>query len=523
MRRRLSWTTRALAAAWLATAQVSGPARAEQEGDGPAPSPAAAEMLESMREKGLLTEDEYEELYRRQAKYESQHNDESKLPGWLQNWTFGGDVRFRIENRNFGDLPFDETYHLGSDNVDVITNRGLGDETRARLRLRLGAEKQVVESLTFGVRIATSSESSFGTYFNAGGTSFGSSFPSDPRSENVTFGDFFSAKSIFVDRLYLRWQPSFAPSFALTAGKIPNPFVSDHFSGDFLVWDNDIQPEGVAARYRFDFIDEKLWMDARSAFFTLQERDIITLNGFDSTTNTVDPVLPDIDQQNPFLIGFQGGLYARPLPWLQPGVRVSYYDLQGIGTRLAAAMEDLGNGGTAIDKNPLFRLLGPTNPLFENGKSDGRTKELVVDAYATMTPWGERWSITPFFQWMSLIDANSENDGFAVGADLGTPDFLKLTVMYAWIGRNATISLFTDSDAYEGLTNVKGWYVAAERNLTKGVRLRGAYMLSHQLQANCDENVDALCDTATSVKVLAPYRQTTLDRSRWQLDLLVDF
>jgi len=523
MRRWQVRTTRGLAAAWLAVASAVGPARAAQEASGPEPSPAAAEMLQSMREKGLLTDEEYEELYRRQARYESEHDQKNALPGWLQNWTFGGDVRFRVEGREYGDLPFDETYRLGSDNVDVITNRGLGDETRARLRLRLGAEKQVIESLTFGFRIATGSESSYGTYFNAGGTSFGSSFNSDPRSPNVTFGDFFSPKNIFLDRAYLRWQPTFAPAFTLSVGKFANPFVSDHFSSDFLVWDNDIQPEGASARYRFDFVPEKFWLDARSAFFTLQERNVVTLSGFDNTTGTVDPALPDIDEQNPFLLGFQGGLYARPLPWLQPGVRVSYYDLQGIGTRLAAAMEDFGNGGAAIDRNPLFRLLGPTNPLYESGKSDGRSKEVVVDGYATLTPWGERWTVTPFFQWMSILDANTENNGWSVGADFGTPDFLKITVLYASLERNATFSLFTDSDAFDGFTNVKGWYVAAERNLAKGVRLRGAFMRSQQLHADCNEDVAALCDTASQDARLAPFRETTLDRYRWQVDLLVDF
>jgi hypothetical protein len=545
MRTRLEPGFRAMAAALLGLAWIAVPGAvrasdpvaeevglAQKKGEseppaasGPEPSPAAAEMLRSMREKGLLTEDEYEELYRRQARYETEHTQMNGLPGWLKDWTFGGDVRFRVEGREFGDLDFDSTYRLGKDNVDVVNNRGLGDETRARLRLRLGAEKKVVESLTFGFRVATSSESTFGNNFSNGTFNFSSTFNSDPRSPNVTFGDFFSSKSIFIDRAYVRWAPDFARTLSVTIGKFANPFVSDQFSADFLVFDNDIQPEGAAARYRFDFLPDKLWLDTRGGFFTIQERSSITLSGFDASTGEIDPSLPDIDEQNPFLLGIQTGIHTQPVSWVRAGARVSYYDIQGIGTRMAAAMEDLGNGGAAIDNNPLFRLLGPTNPLFEDGSSSGRTKELVIDANARFTPWGERWAIAPFFQWMSLINADSENQGWAVGADLGNPDLLKITVMYASIGRNATVSLFTDSDAYEGFTNAKGWYVAAERNLWRGVRLRGAFMRSKQLRANCDleDQSLALCDTATQDARLSPFRETTLDRYRWQLDVMVDF
>ena len=63
----------------------------------PEPSPASAEMLKSMREKGILSEEEYEDLYRRQAQYEAKQREEDALPGWMSNWTVGGDLRLRAE------------------------------------------------------------------------------------------------------------------------------------------------------------------------------------------------------------------------------------------------------------------------------------------------------------------------------------------------------------------------------------------------------------------------------------------
>ena len=499
--------------------------------DGPQPSPAAAEMLKSMREKGMLTEDEFQELYRRQAKYEADHAEENSLPGWLRDWTFGGDLRLRYEHRDFGGLG-SGPYVPGDQNVNVITtpNNALGREGRFRMRLRLGAEKTIGEGFTFGVRVATSSPANtpgqiYGGFFDQpNGVNFGTPLLSDPRRPDITAGDFFSYKSIFIDRLYVRWQPDFAPTLIATAGKFGNPFVSRYFSRDIAVWDRDIQPEGAALQYRFDFVPEQLWLETTGAVFTVQQVSTITVQ-YDPSSNQASPIIPQFDQQNPYLFGIQGGLHGRPLPWLQAGFRTSYYDLQHIGMQLAAAMEDQGNGGAAIDHNPLFQLLGPTSSLFENGKSKGRMQELVLDTYLRATPWGERYAITPFVQFMTLLNAKSEDKGFLVGVDLGNVEFVRLTLIYAWIERNATMALFTDSDLFEGFTNAKGWYVAAERQLFRGVNVRASYLFSQELNETChDANKNlALCDSASQNALLGDYRHTTLDRNRWRVDLIVEF
>jgi len=526
----------AVAAAADPTSPVPPPAPPDtplQSAPGPEPSPAAAEMLKSMREKGMLTEDEYQELYRRQAKYEAEHEQKNSLPGWLQDWTFGGDLRLQYDNRDFGGLG-SGPYVPGQQNVNVVTNPNyaLGRESRFRIRLRLGAEKRVNEQFTFGVRLATSATANNldpvtteGAFFDAvHGTTVATPLLSDPRRPDIALGDFFSYKSVFLDRMYVRYQPDFAPTFSAIAGKFGNPFISRYFSLDRIVWDPDIQPEGVAAQYRFDFVPEKLWLEAVGAGLLVQQTSTVTVQ-YDSNFNDATPILPQFDQQNPYLLGFQGGLHGRPTPWLQMGFRTSYYDLSHIGTQLAAAMEDQGNGGAAIDHNPLFQILGPSSPLFENGKSKGRMHELVVDAYARLTPWGERYAITPFFQYMTLLNATSEDQGWVAGVDLGSVQFLRVSLMYAYIERNATMALFTDSDAYEGFTNAKGWYVAAEREIFRGVRVRGVYMFSQQANDTCHDASKnlALCDTASQLSLLDDFRRTTLDRNRWQLDFIVDF
>jgi len=496
---------------------------------GPAPSPAAGEMLTSMREKGLLTEEEYEELYRRQARYEAEREARDGLPGWARNWTFGGDMRLRYERRDFGSLGFDEEYSLGNDNIivgidDPRAGEGLGVQDRFRLRLRLGAEKLLTDDFTFGFRLATSMETEYGTFFGAGGvTDYSQTLTSDPRSENFDFGQLFASADIFVDRAYLRWQPSFARTLSVSVGKFGNPFVSEYWDSDFLVWDNDIQPEGIAAGYRFDFSEDRFWFDGNIAALWVNEVATITLD-FDPTDGTATARQPDLDDKDAYLWGVQGGLHGRPAEWVQLGGRVSYYDFAHIGSRTAAALLDFGNTGNAIDNNPLFQLLDSNDPDRTDGSADGQIRELVLDGYATFTPWGERYAITPFVQWTTLLTASKEDNGLAIGFDFGTPELAKLTVMWARIERNGTISVFTDSDMFEGFTNAKGWYVALERQIVDGIRVRGAFFRSHQLESECQEGRgDDFCDTAVQLSNLGYFRETTLDRYRWQLDLLVDF
>lgn len=512
---------RALAAAFLLAVPLVAEAADDES---PEPSPAASEMLQSMREKGLLSETEYEDLYRRQARYEAEERAREALPGWARDWTFGGDMRLRYDRRNYGELPFGDTFVPGRDNIlvglpaDPDGGTGTGTEDRLRLRLRLGAEKRITDAFTFGFRVATSAATSYGDVSPAllPGYSFRQTFDSDPRRQNATFGDLFAPESIFLDRAYLRWSPDRAPTLDVNIGKFANPFLSRHFAGD-IVWDPDIQPEGLAIDYRFDFLPDALWTEATGGLFTLSEVADVTLF-YNPTTREAVSDFPDPDDADAFMFGLQGGIHVRPVDWVQAGARVSYYDVQRISARLAVAFQNLGNGGEAIDDNPLI-------PGRSFGRAEGRLDELVIDLYATFTPWGERWALTPFVQTASILSAESEDRMWAFGATFGTPEFVRLTAMWARIERNGTMSLFTDSNLFDGFTNVKGWFVSAEREIVRGVRVRGSFITTSPAEEECaaaDRGLEN-CDIPSQIENFGLYRQTTLDRTRWQFDVLVDF
>ncbi len=132
-----------------------------------------------------------------------------------------GDTRVRYEIRN-GETLTDDTQQ----------------RNRERYRLRLGLRGILADDWFFGIRLETSASE---------------------RSSNVTFGDDTSTSSpggggpfakgsdgIGVGQAYLGYKGF--KEITLTGGKMPNPLVST-----FMVWDPDINPEGLAEQWKHTF------------------------------------------------------------------------------------------------------------------------------------------------------------------------------------------------------------------------------------------------------------------------------
>jgi polyhydroxyalkanoate synthesis regulator phasin len=127
-----------------------------------------------------------------------------------------GDARVRYEIRN----------------GDTVTN-DTQQRNRERYRMRLGLRGTLADDWFFGVRLETSTSA---------------------RSTNVTFGDDTSGNGpfvknsdgVYVGQAYLGYKGF--KDITLTAGRMPNPLVST-----FLVWDPDINPEGLAEQWKHTF------------------------------------------------------------------------------------------------------------------------------------------------------------------------------------------------------------------------------------------------------------------------------
>ncbi len=138
----------------------------------------------------------------------------------------------------FGDMRFRYEYRGGRTPSDGPNPNDWQERERERYRLRLGLRGTLLDDWFFGVRLETSASA---------------------RSTNVTFGDDTSSSSpggggpfakgsdgVFVGQAYGGYKGF--PGVTLTAGRMPNPFVTT-----LMVWDPDINPEGLAEQWKHTF------------------------------------------------------------------------------------------------------------------------------------------------------------------------------------------------------------------------------------------------------------------------------
>src|SRR4029453_15707795 len=138
-----------------------------------------------------------------------------------------GDLRLRYEYRG-GRLPSNDPDHPND----------WQERERERYRLRLGLRGTLLDDWFFGVRLETGASA---------------------RSSNVTFGADTSTDSpggggpfakgddgVYVGQAYGGYKGF--PGFTFIGGRMPNPFVRT-----LMVWDDDINPEGLAEQWKHTF------------------------------------------------------------------------------------------------------------------------------------------------------------------------------------------------------------------------------------------------------------------------------
>lgn len=126
------------------------------------------------------------------------------IPGWVSNFTFRGDFRYRNET-------IDQQYSP--------------ERNRDRIRVRTGFVAKVNDTVRTELALATSEGN-------------------DPRSSNQTLTGENSRKDLFIDLAYVEWQA--LPQLKLTAGKMKYPWVR---AGSSVLFDGDVNPEGLAASW----------------------------------------------------------------------------------------------------------------------------------------------------------------------------------------------------------------------------------------------------------------------------------
>ncbi len=303
-----------------------------------------------------------------------------KVPGWLDDLTFSGDLRLR--------------YHLQK------PDNNTQDKHRGRFRLRFGFKKTWLDKrLEVGFRLASGSSD-------------------DPSTTNQTFDDNFGTKQIWIDRAYAKYKPDFLEGSMIVGGKMKNPFVHTN-----MIWDSDVNPEGVWAVYQYPgFGDFQPF--AGFGFFQLAHN-----------SNAADATLHAYQVGSVWKIN-------KDVKWT---AALAYYDYGHYENNFSRAKSNTSNGGVLTAEE--FNVLNLTN------KVSWKAFDLPMSAYIDYaTNCGN--------------ELGGQSDAYAVGYKVGKnkkkADW-SANYKYAWIEQNATPAAFNDSDF--GNTNRKGHQFGAKYNL----------------------------------------------------------
>lgn len=231
------------------------------------------------------------------------------------------------------------------------------DRYRGRMRVRVGANYEIMEGLKAEARLSTSSDGN------------------DANNPHWDFGDGtdgFRGSDVVMDRFYLDWKA--VEDLSLRGGKQPHAFASAPVFGDF-VWDSDVQPAGVTAQWGS--------APASGAGFDVRAA------GYVAVENSAD--------DDPAMGGVQGNLYLPAGDDLKFQVSASYSDWSSLGAGAGAfAGSNQGNTDPTADFNVLE---GFVSGVLEAGLL-GRTTLFVQAMHNTE-------------------DDTGESDGFAGGLQFG--------------------------------------------------------------------------------------------------------
>lgn len=241
-------------------------------------------LLDLLVRKGLITDQEAEDV-RADLVKESAATPAGKLKlsTPITELELYGDARVRYEVRN-GQTGAPDTLNPPGDTFQ---------RDRARYRLRLGLRGTLVDDWFFGIRLETST---------------------NPRSTNITFGDDsqvngpFSKDSdrISVGQAYFGYKG--LRDLTLTVGKMGNPFIASS-----MVWDPDINPEGLAEQWKHTFNLTFGGGESSSSSMSKDGKSVVTAKTSEPTKMSIDVfanfaqfVYDDTNPENPIGANPQG-------------------------------------------------------------------------------------------------------------------------------------------------------------------------------------------------------------------------
>ena len=434
------------------------------------------------------------------------------MPDWVGNLKPFGDVRLRYEysrypegNDNTGAFPNFNAINTGSP-FDVSglvfspQNNVDQDRQRFRLRARIGAEFQLGDGFTAGLRLATGESNS----------------PVSPNQTLGASGGNFSKYAIWVDRAFIKYElgAEHDRSLALSFGRFDNPF----FNTD-IVWDDDLGFDGIALQARYKVTD---WLTpfVTGGFFPVYNTDL--------NYSSNQPV--KFESEDKWLYGAQAGFDLKIKDDIKLKFAAGYYDFYNIEGRLSDPFIPLtaSDAGNTDATRPSFAQKGNTyrpirniiaSPLNDFGTSSQYQyfglatpfRELTLTGRLEINTW-EPYQIAVIGEFVKNLEFDQEainavavnnrgasdfltgsvgefaggDTGWFAGVQFGKGDFDKrgdwnATFGYRYVESDAVVDAFTDSDFGGGGTNLQGYVIGTSVALSPDVRLGLRWMSADEI------------------------------------------
>ena len=346
---------------------------------------AMTDLIKILHDKGSLTTEEYQLLVKA-ANADDQHAAEanrvieeqvadvakaSKASSWTDSIRLKGDIRLRYQDQS---------------------QDGKVDRDRGRLRYRLGVAAKPNDGLEVGAGLAS------------GGP--------DPRSTNQSFDSSFTSKGINLDYAYAKYKIN--DNLTAIGGKFKRKAYL--WAPTDLMWDGDINPEGVSVNYTrssdlgTSFANAGLWV--------LEE----------NSGSKEDPKLAYLQIGQKFGADNLFGTVAG-----------TYYDFSEIN-----ALDDL-TGLPSTNTDFQFDAISVSAEVgLKNALGEGSKVSLISD-------------------WVHNVDTDTAEDtGYSIGlkASLGA---WSAKYIYADLETNAVPDIFPDSDRFSGRTGIDGHEIASNQ------------------------------------------------------------
>jgi hypothetical protein len=383
------------------------------------------------------------------------------VPEWTRRFKFSGDLRLRYEHDFFDKNNAAPVYDWSKmvdpskqDTVPPELNTTI-DQARYKYRVRFGVEAKVNETVDAILRLSTGSTS-------------------NPVSTNSIMGDYMNKDSILFDQAYIKWRPG--KDLTLFGGRMANPW----FSTD-LVWDTDLNFEGLALQVNHPVSDTVT--------------PFLTIGAFPLQQN-------DFTQHGKWLNAGQVGVERRNQKGISAKIGVAYYDFENI---------------TGIANDPLdpFERYNWTAPLFmqkgntlfnisahQNGNLPALAsefKELNATGTLDIGLWDPVHIIfladyvknlgfkkADVYQRTGDTNTPVNIEGYQIGMSVGYPSIQdagqwKAYFYKKYLGNDAVVDAFTDSDFHLGGTNAKGWILGSDIGLAKNFWLALRWMTANEI------------------------------------------